>query len=276
MSQRGSFRGAGRGGAYYKNLYGKPRGQPTLHPTVRTPAPLTRILGTQRDLENELKRLDGKSYGAYKDLQGTSTTERLISGVWNFDTFSVSLDRIQSDPYAPPSKARLRVPQTTAQFPVEFFKNKSRYSRSRKLIRNIAFADYITRRIHEVITSRGYADIRIDSPGQQILQRSSVLVNKEWVEARISIGLPARGRTILGHSALQLFTTSLPYVIQHSMMSTAYDLQDLEAFVQCAEDQDYLRQKIITDGIPHIDLLIRYGGIRSKRCNSSPSVRCKR
>ena len=103
-----------------------------------------------------------------------------------------------------------------------------------------------------------------------------MLVNKEWVEARISIGLPARGRTILGHSALQLFTTSLPYVIQHSMMTTAYDLKDLEAFVQCAEDQDYLRQKIITDGIPHIDLLIRYGGIRSKRRDSSPSIRCKR
>lgn len=49
--------------------------------------------------------------------------------------------------------------------------------------RNIALADYITRRIYKVITSEGYdipkvgnwldakgGDFRIDSPGQQILQ----------------------------------------------------------------------------------------------------------
>ena len=50
--------------------------------------------------------------------------------------------------------------------------------------RNIALADYITRQVHQVITSKGYhvsqstgdwagvkgGDFRIDTPGQQVLQ----------------------------------------------------------------------------------------------------------
>jgi hypothetical protein len=50
--------------------------------------------------------------------------------------------------------------------------------------RNIALADYITRQVHQVITSKGYhvsqstgnlagakgGDFRIDNPGQQVLQ----------------------------------------------------------------------------------------------------------
>jgi hypothetical protein len=106
--------------------------------------------------------------------------------VWDFGTFLLSLDRIQSDPFAPPSKARVRVPQTTAKFPSQLFQNKSRYFSNKKWTygRNIALADYVTRQVHQVITSKGYhrgqqgdgwsgpkgGDFRIDSPGQQILQ----------------------------------------------------------------------------------------------------------
>jgi hypothetical protein len=85
------FRGAGRGGrgAYYKNLYGrggKGRGSedqssqsqdpsneapsPTDDILSRGPAPLGRVLGNRDFFERELNRIDGKSYGAYKDLKG--------------------------------------------------------------------------------------------------------------------------------------------------------------------------------------------------------------
>lgn len=56
--------------------------------------------------------------------------------------------------------------------------------------RNVGLADYITRRVHEVISSKDYdvaqkngswsdakgGDFRIDVPGQQVLQ---VLISKE-------------------------------------------------------------------------------------------------
>lgn len=113
----------------------------------------------------------------------------LITGVWDFGTFLLSLDRIQSDAYAPPSKARVRVSQTQAGFPEYLFHDKSRYvsgwGRSdANRGRNVGLADYITRRLHAVISSKEYdiaqgggswndakgGDFRIDQPGQQVLQ----------------------------------------------------------------------------------------------------------
>lgn len=88
MHPRGHTRGTGRGGrgAYYRALYGRGgrgagRGaiakrerlspEPSSNGEVnREPAQLGTVLGTKDDLENELRRLDGKSYGAYKDLKG--------------------------------------------------------------------------------------------------------------------------------------------------------------------------------------------------------------
>lgn len=70
------------------------------------------------------------------------------------------------------------------------------------------------------------------------------------MEARVSIGLPARGRSILGNNALSIFTSSVLYVIQNSLLATAYDLEEVRKFVECAEDQDYLRELIPRDGIP--------------------------
>ena len=74
-----------------------------------------------------------------------------------------------------------------------------------------------------------------------------MLINSEWVEARISIGLPARGRTILGNLAFEILTKSVPYVIERSLNFAAYDAAELKAFVQCAEDQDVLRSFIQHD-----------------------------
>ena len=70
------------------------------------------------------------------------------------------------------------------------------------------------------------------------------------MEARVSIGLPARGRAILGNNALSIFASSVPYVIQNSLLASAYDLEEVKKFVECAEDQDVLRKYITTDGIP--------------------------
>lgn len=54
-------------------------------------------------------------------------------------------------------------------------------------------------------------------------------MNEEWVEARISISLPARGRTILGGQALGIFFSSLPFVVQNALQFNAYDYKDVSA-----------------------------------------------
>ena len=55
--------------------------------------------GSDGDLNAALRRLEGKSYPAYHDIEGA----------WSFPGFIFILDRAQSDPYAAPSRCRVKV-----------------------------------------------------------------------------------------------------------------------------------------------------------------------
>ena len=66
-------------------------------------------------LRSNLQRIDGKGYKAYKDIQGE----------YSFNDFSVFVDYVQGDPFAGPSRVRIRVPQRKAGFPGELFRNRS-------------------------------------------------------------------------------------------------------------------------------------------------------
>jgi len=143
---------------------------------------------TDRDLEKILNRIDRKGYKAYKDIQGA----------YQFQNFTLYIDHVQGDPFASPTKIRVRVNQSLAKFPQELFGTK---------VRRIALQDFITRQVHNTIGrivkgNRGIGKsgmFSIDVGGQEVLERTSALIQKEWVEIRLYMGLPAAGRTILGH-----------------------------------------------------------------------------
>ena len=55
--------------------------------------------------------IDNKGYKAYKKLQGK----------YDFGDYHLFIDRVQGDPFAAPSKLRIRIPQSTAGFPEALF-----------------------------------------------------------------------------------------------------------------------------------------------------------
>lgn len=61
---------------------------------------------------------------------------RNIMGEWEYPDFKLIVDYVQSDPFAPPSRCRVRVPITKAGFEKDLHSNK---------IRTIAMCDYLTR-----------------------------------------------------------------------------------------------------------------------------------
>ncbi len=81
---------------------------------------------TAEDLSSELKRLDRRGYKAYKD----------IAGRWDFPTFQLHIDHVQGDPFAAPSRLRVRVPMEVAGFPDNTYHNRSR---------EVGLRDYLTR-----------------------------------------------------------------------------------------------------------------------------------
>lgn len=192
---------------------------------------------TASDLQNLLERMDGRGYKAYKG----------IAGAYDLGQSVLYVDHVQGDPFAAPSRVRIRFPMEIAGFSPPLLQGDSRRT---------ALCSYLTRVFHEVSLSiqsrRGSGksgDIAIRCPGQQVLNRNSVVIDDEWVEARFTVGLPAAGRRILGREAVRLLLSDVPDVASRSLISSALDPEDLERHVLVNEDADALRTMLDDAGL---------------------------
>ena len=195
---------------------------------------------TPEDLERTLRRIDGRGYRAYKDIQGT----------YEFPGFTLFIDYVQGDPFASPTRARLRVATEDAGFPIDVYEGRSRRT---------ALADYLLRLVDShcrtAETRRGTGKsglIGVDSPGQEVLERTAALVDAAAIEARVYIGLPARGRTVLGREAASMLLEDLPAIVRKSLFYSALSERprdDLARHIETNEDADHLRRALAGKGI---------------------------
>lgn len=185
------------------------------------------------DLRRILHRIDGRGYKAYRDIKGS----------YEFDSFTLIVDHVQGDPFASPSRCRVKIKQEVAGFPTDIYQSKSR---------EIALRDFLTRQFAEA--SRKYCGghrgtgkgglISIDEPGQEVLERTSVFISDEEVEARFRVGLPAFGRSVAGRIAETMFFNELPRIVQASLMFRSLDTGALNRHIEVIEDADFLRDEL--------------------------------
>lgn len=188
---------------------------------------------TQQDLHTTLRRIDGRGYKAYKDIRG----------IYEFPTFTLCIDHVQGDPFAAPSRVRIQISQTVSQFPEKLFASNAR---------RIALEDYLTRQFDKAIATvakghRGSGKsgrIQIDRCGQEILDRTSAFVDNRQIEMRFTVGLPARGRTVLSREAEIMFFREIPDIVQRSLLYESLSASDVLRHVEVAEDQESLRQAL--------------------------------
>lgn len=91
-------------------------------------------MSTHQDLHRLLLQLDQRGYKAYQAIQGS----------YEFPVFTLTIDHVQSDPFAPPSACRLKIPQAKAGFPSDWYCTRSR---------EIALRDYLTRQFDQAARS---------------------------------------------------------------------------------------------------------------------------
>ena len=188
---------------------------------------------TMADLQRLLNRLDGKGYPAYKDIRGN----------YNFKYFTLFIDHVQGDPFAAPSRLRVALPLSLAGFPPATWANRSR---------QVALRDFLARRFSSqcrASSDRSHGSgksglLAMDMPGQEILERSSIIMNGEFVDARLVAGLPAQGRRILGRQAATMLCDDLPKIVEASLNYVNLDPQRLAAHLDTAEDADSLRAQL--------------------------------
>jgi len=181
-------------------------------------------------LRTRLKQINGKGYKAYKELEGC----------YQFHGYRLTIDHVQGDPFAQPSRISIHLSSADLALPVEFCSGKIRKTASEDfLARAVAQAIQVHVKGHRGIGKSG--EIRIETSGQQILVRNAVLIDDEGVEARLTAGLPAAGRTILARDAEQMFFTELPEVVARGLCFEYLDKNQFKHHVESAEDQEYLR-----------------------------------
>ncbi len=146
-------------------------------------------------LRRLLRRIDGRPYPAYRDLGGR----------WHLgDGVELSVDRVQGDPFAAPSRVRIKV---AVGVPVEIATDPDRC---------LAAEDWFLRRFGEspagVCGGSGRSGaLEVYRPGPEIVERSAVRVHPDGdVEVRFAVGLPARRRRILGPEAEALLLRDVP------------------------------------------------------------------
>jgi predicted ABC-class ATPase len=219
-------------------------------------------------LKEHFKQLDGKGYKSYKE----------IKGAYQADFYELHIDHVQGDPYAVPSKVSIRVSLKTANFPSETYSLK---------IRKIALCDFVNRIFYKesMKYSRNSfsADksglISIYKPEQQILERSAIVMNEEYIEARILMGLPARGRRIDGKLAIDMFFNSLPKIVEQSMLYASLDKSALKSSLDVNQDADFLRSELgehnLIAFIANCSHLPRESGISDKPMQGSEVIEFK-
>jgi predicted ABC-class ATPase len=184
-------------------------------------------------LRRTLARIDGRGYKAYKD----------IGGRYDFAHFTLYIDYVQGDPFAAPSKLRVRVPQSTANLPADL---------SGSRVRRVALEDFLTRQVRHAIrrTTQGGRGsgksgmVSIDAGRQEVLERTSMLVTPQWVEARLEVGLPAAGRSVLGRQATAVLCDELPRIVEQGLLWHNLPQQEAYAFVACVENQEHIRSQL--------------------------------
>ncbi len=189
------------------------------------------------ELRSVLLKIAGRGYKAYKD----------IAGSYDMGTFILMIDHVQSDPFAPPSKIRISIDQNIAKFPLELFSNRSKKT---------GLEDFLGRKFRDYsqlfMKKKGTGSsgiILIDAGLQEIIERTSIKVSKDKIEARIYIGLPAAGRRILAREAEDIFFHILPQIIEKSLIYKNLPHIELTHFVYLNEDQDILRNKLKEHGL---------------------------
>ncbi len=197
---------------------------------------------SSEELKQLLRKIDHKSYPAYKETRGA----------YQFGTYVLSIDHVQGDPFASPSKVSIHVPARTAGFPAALYDTKEK---------RIALQDFLLRqfgRKMEAASLRGHEAgsgksglLCVSRCGQEILERSACQIDREKgsLIVRMEVGFPARGRTICSQVLEEIFFELLPVCIRQTLSCQAYQREMLEQVAHLAEDQQYIREQLKEQGL---------------------------
>ena len=182
---------------------------------------------TAAELRSLLNRIDRRGYPAYKDTRGT----------YQFPNYILSIDHVQGDPFAAPSRLSILVKGRAAGFPPELYDRPHR---------RIALQDQLTRRFGAAaerfsFQAKGSGQsglIAVSRCGQEVLERTACRLDPKSgdVLMRFQVGFPANGRTVNAGELGKILFDFLPKCAEQALFYQNIDRERLRAAVDLAED----------------------------------------
>ena len=193
-----------------------------------------------QELRALLQSIDHKSYPAYKSTQGC----------YRFPDYLLSIDHVQGDPFASPSRVSIHIDGKTAGFPAELFNSRPKQT---------ALQDHLTRLFYTEIEKYNFKAkgsgksglLSVSRCGQEILERSACSLNPAdgSLVLRMQIGFPAGGRTIHAGELIRILYDFLPGCVTSSLMYRNLDKRKCQAVRALCEDQEYIRAQLKEQGL---------------------------
>ncbi|MTI95850.1 MAG: ATPase [Firmicutes bacterium] len=186
-------------------------------------------------LKEKLQKIDRRGYKAYQELTGN----------YQDPGWQLFIDYVQPDPFANPSRLRVFIPRERFAVKQDWI---STYQR------RIACEDFFARSVADALKEFGTAggtgnsgQLTIDAPGQAVLERTCVRARTGGLEIRLSAGLPARGRTVLGRQAETMLCQRLPDVL--NKVIDGFSPAALHAQLQLADRQQAIREYLAANDL---------------------------
>lgn len=211
---------------------------------------------SERELKEQLRNIDHKSYPLYKSLKGA----------YSFKNFVFHINHVQGDPFAAPSDVSVTVDVKKAGFPAYALKNA---------LTKDTLADVILREFSKQINqftfkAKGSGKsglLSVSHPGQEVLKRTAAQVDDKEIVIRFSIGFPANGRTINARELDKIIFEYLPVCVEKALYYKNLDAKRMEEAIALAEDQqairEQLKEKKLVAFIANGSVLPRESGISS-------------
>lgn len=208
------------------------------------------------DLKRELEKIDGRGYKTYKTLEGQ----------YSFEDYILSIDHVQGDPFASPSRIRVIV-NNNNNFPKNLFDEK---------YKKITICDFLTRlfskniyKYGEKVFGSGKSGlIEISKCSQQVIERTSIIINNEKIEARFYVGFPARGRSVLSKELEKILFNIIPNIVKNTLIYNNINIKALNDKLKLLEDQEFIRKQLkdkkLIAFIANNSILPRESGISQK------------
>lgn len=221
-------------------------------------------MNTSTDLQTILKNIDHRGYPAYKDTKGS----------YSFGSYLLSIDHVQGDPFAAPSKVSIHISGKHAGFPAEYYEQRER---------RIALQDYLLRLFRKEVDKYNFKAkgsgksglMSVSRPGQEILERTACeMDDKEGnLVMRLEIGFPANGRTICSMELVKILFDFLPKCVEDVLFYKRLDKRETQEVMYLADDQRFIREKLKETGlvafVANGSVLPRENGISDKPMRES-------